>query len=105
MLKQVDFDGTSAEYGEKVAINYKLSDEVFTAYVNDNKLNIVVDSNEDVAAEIAVFDLKGAKLLNTSVRLKAGENKVAVDAGKLPNGVLVVHLKTATFNKVVKIVK
>lgn len=104
-LKQYDQDGSLNTYQETVAVDYALNQERFAVYAIENKLNVSVYSNVEGWGELMIFDLRGEKLMLTKIQLKAGENTIAVDAGKLTNGLLIARLTGANLNKATKFIK
>ncbi|MNK22860.1 hypothetical protein D3C87_411420 [compost metagenome] len=106
ILKQVDFDGTVAEFEDKVAINYKLGlQNSFTVNAKENVLNVSVDVENATVADFYIYDTNGRKLTATKLKLNSGSHTYTVDATNLVKGILIARIVTTGGTQSVKFLR
>ncbi|SOD11483.1 T9SS type A sorting domain-containing protein [Pedobacter xixiisoli] len=106
ILKQVDFDGTSAVFNEKVAVNYKLDlQNSFSVNAKENVLNVSVGVENATVADFYIYDTNGRKLTATKLKLNSGSHTYAIDATNLAKGVLIAKIITNDGTQSVKFLR
>ena len=73
-------------------------------FQDDEGLNVIVNSSNEVIANIKIFDLSGKMISKGSKTLLAGENRINTSDINLAKGLYLVNIQTSDFSKSTKII-
>jgi hypothetical protein len=106
-LKQTDFNG-DVTYSKIVKVTIiKTTSAALIAYPNPahNYFTARFASQEETAAQVALFDISGKKILFENFTVSEGVNSQSMDLTKIPSGVYIVELSAGEIKSTLKLVK
>jgi len=105
-LKQVDGDGKSTVYDDKVqAVNFGLESQEISAYSLENKLIVKLNSANETLGNITLTTIAGQQVISKNVNVTKGDNEFAIDLGHIRKGIYVSKIQLGELSKIVKIAK
>ncbi len=105
-LKQVDGDGKSTVYDDKVqAVNFGLESQEISAYSLENKLIVKLNSANETLGNITLTTIAGQQVISKNVNVTKGDNEFAIDLGHITKGIYVSKIQLGELSKTVKIAK
>jgi len=103
-LIQTDLDGKQQVYGPVTAKVGLATKNAVTTYASLNTLEVKVNFNQQANGELALYNVSGQKINNTSVKLHEGVNAFSIPVN-IPTGVYLLKLTTQADIIVNKFVK
>lgn len=104
-LSQVDYSGYKNVMNNMIThVNCNMTNNEINIFQDDEGSNVIVNSSNEVIANIRIFDLSGKIISNGSKTLFAGENKINTSDINLAKGMYFVNIQTSDFSKSSKII-